>query len=116
MTRLDKLGREIPEFDRRAAAKKGAATSKERYGADYHSRIGADGGKRGASGYFRMLKEQGRNDELKAITQKGAEKTNSRSQEEKSQSAKKGWQTRRELEEAQGVASKVEAKGGGPEV
>ncbi len=52
----DKLGRRIPQFDRSAASKKGAKTQKEKYGPDFHSRVGADGGSRGRSGGFAYLK------------------------------------------------------------
>ena len=74
--RKDKLGRRIPEFDRSAANKKAAATSKERRGDDFHSRIGADGGRNRSRGYFGILKDQGKTEELKNIAHRGAVKSN----------------------------------------
>lgn len=73
MTRVDKLGRRIPEFDRSAANKKAAATRKEKYGANIHSRIGSMGARIGTRGYFGKLKDEGKIDELKALSQKGIE-------------------------------------------
>lgn len=54
----DKLGRRIPQFDRSAAGKKSAKTQKEKYGPDFHSRIGADGGRKRTRGYFGKLKAE----------------------------------------------------------
>ena len=73
MTRLDKLGRRIPEFDRSAANKKGAHTRKEKDGPDIHSRIGSMGASLGTRGYFGKLKDEGKTDELKKLSAKGVE-------------------------------------------
>lgn len=73
MPRYDKLGRRIPEFDRSAANKKGAKTRKENHGADVHSRVGRMGASLGTRGYFGKLKDEGKLDELKALSQKGIE-------------------------------------------
>ena len=58
MVRFDKLGRRIPEFDRSAAGRKSAQTQKEKYGNDFHARIGADGGRRRTAGHFGKLKNE----------------------------------------------------------
>lgn len=71
MQRYDKLGRKIPDFDRSAANKKGAQTRKELHGANIHSRIGRLGASLGTRGYFGKLKDEGKIDELKALSQKG---------------------------------------------
>ena len=73
MTRLDKLGRRIPEFDRSAANKKGADTRKDLYGTDAYSRIGSLGGRVRTRGYFGKLKDDGNTAELKKLSQKGVE-------------------------------------------
>ena len=73
MTKVDKLGRKIPEFDRSAANKKGAATRKEIYGTDTHSRAGSVGGRVRTRGYFGKLKDDGQTEELKKLSQKGLE-------------------------------------------
>lgn len=73
MTRYDKLGRKIPEFDRSAANKKGAQTRKEVHGTDVHSRIGSMGARLRTRGYFGKLKDEGKDDELKKLSQKGVE-------------------------------------------
>lgn len=69
--RYDKLGRRIPEYNRSVANKKGAKTSKEKHGTDWHSRIGTRGGSVRTRGYLGHLKDQGRIDELRAIQKKG---------------------------------------------
>jgi len=73
MTKVDKLGRKIPEFDRSAANKKGAVTRKELYGTDTHSRAGSVGGRVRTRGYFGKLKDDGQTEELKKLSQKGLE-------------------------------------------
>ena len=67
--RRDKLGRRIPVYDRSAANKRGNATKKEKYGTDYHARIGADGGRHRGRGYFGQLKDEGKTEELKNLAQ-----------------------------------------------
>lgn len=71
MVRHDSLGRRIPEFDRSAANKKAAATRKEREGDDVYSRIGSLGARHRTRGYFGKLKDEGKLDELKALSDKG---------------------------------------------
>lgn len=91
----DSLGRRIPTYDRSAQAKKAQANRKEREGDDVHARIGAIGGKRRARGYFGNLKDQGKTDELAAISRAASEKSRSRTPQEKHESSVKGWETRR---------------------
>lgn len=67
--RRDKLGRRIPDYDRSAANKRGNATKKEKYGNDYHARIGADGGRHRGRGYFGKLKDEGKTKELKTLSE-----------------------------------------------
>lgn len=71
----DSLGRRYPKLDRSAIAKKGEATKKEKYGNDFHSRIGATGGSRRKRGYFGTLKDQGKTAELAAISKEGGKKS-----------------------------------------
>ena len=72
--RLDSLGRRIPKFDRSAAAKKAQQTNKEKYGDDFHSNNGTNGGRASKRGYFGTLKDAGKEDVLKAIGKKAANK------------------------------------------
>lgn len=58
------------------SVKRSERTKKEKYGPDFHSRIGAAGGSKRKRGYFGRLKDEGRLDELKAITSKAAQKSN----------------------------------------
>lgn len=77
--RRDKLGRLIPSFDRSAANKKGAVTKKEKHGDDFYPRIGGDGGRSRSDnkrGYFGLLKDQGKTEELKDLAHRGAIKSN----------------------------------------
>lgn len=67
----DKLGRRIPQFDRSAAGKKSAKTQKEKYGPDYHSRIGTVGARKRTRGYFGKLKAEGKTEELSNIGKAG---------------------------------------------
>lgn len=69
MQRVDSLGRKIPAFDRSAAGKKAAQTRKERYGSDIHARVGRLGGNSRTRGYFGKLKDEGKTDELKKISE-----------------------------------------------
>jgi len=69
MQRVDSLGRKIPTFNRSAAGKKAAQTRKERYGSDIHARIGRLGGNSRTRGYFGKLKDEGKTDELKKISE-----------------------------------------------
>lgn len=69
------------------SVKRSEKTKKEKYGTDYHSRIGAIGGSARKRGYFGRLKDEGRLDELKAITTKGG-------LQKKTRKAKKGTTTR----------------------
>lgn len=70
--RVDSLGRRIPTYDRSAAGKKSAATRRKRHGND-HARAGAIGGSRRTRGYFGKLKDEGKEDELRAISKVAAE-------------------------------------------
>lgn len=94
--RRDSLGRIIPTYDRSAQAKKAQANRKKKEGKDVHARIGAVGGNRRTRGYFGKLKDQGETDKLKALSRVAVEKSRNRTPEEKSESAIKGWQTRRQ--------------------
>lgn len=58
------------------SVKRSEKTKKEKYGPDYHARIGATGGRARKRGYFGRLKDEGRTDELKALAKKGSEKGN----------------------------------------
>lgn len=93
--RFDKLGRRIPQFDRSAAGAKGAQTQKEKHGNDFHARHGAAGGRKRTRGYFGTLKDSGDTATIIANAKKGAAVTNSRSVEERHESALKGWETKR---------------------
>lgn len=93
--RRDSLGRIIPTYDRSAQAKKAQANRKKKEGEDVHARIGARGGSRRTRGYFGKLKDQGETDKLKALSGAAIEKSRNRTAQEKSESAAKGWQTRR---------------------
>lgn len=75
--RRDKLGRRIPEFDRSAAGKKASQTRRanKKYGPDYDKRTGAIGGSHRTRGYFGKLKDEGREEELKALSEKGTAKS-----------------------------------------
>ena len=75
MNRFDKLGRRIPEFDRSAAARKGAKTKKEKYRPDKHSRDGSLGARMRTRGYFGQLKAEDPK-KLTELAQKGAEQSN----------------------------------------
>lgn len=57
-------------------ASKGNVTKKEKYGPDYHARIGAVGGRARKRGYLGKLKDEGRIEELRALQKKGAENSN----------------------------------------
>ena len=72
----DKLGRKIPVFDRKAAAKKAQKTREKNHGPDYNSRIGSMGARHRTRGYFGKLKDEGKIDELKAISGIGAREAN----------------------------------------
>lgn len=72
----DSLGRRIPEFDRKAAGKKGHETRKKVYGDDYNARIGALGGSHRGRGHLGKLKDEGRTEELRTITKIGARESN----------------------------------------
>lgn len=72
----DKLGRRIPVFDRKAAAKKAQKTREERHGPNYNSRIGSMGARVRTRGHFGKLKDEGKLDELKTISQIGAREAN----------------------------------------
>ena len=69
MQRVDSLGRKIPTFDRSVAGKKAAQTRKERYGSDIHARVGRLGGNSRTRGYFGKLKDEGKTDEIKKISE-----------------------------------------------
>lgn len=72
----DKLGRRYPDLDRSAIVKKSEKTKKEKYGPDFHKRVGTVGGSRSKRGYFGTLKDQGKLDELKKLSHQGNEKSN----------------------------------------
>jgi len=72
----DSLGRRIPDFDRKAAGKKGHETRKKVYGDDYNARIGAAGGRVRTRGHFGKLKDEGKTEELRTITTIGARESN----------------------------------------
>lgn len=76
VVKRDSLGRRIPQFDRKAAGQKGHQTRKEIYGDDYNARIGAIGGRNRTRGHFGKLKDEGKEDELRAITKIGARESN----------------------------------------
>lgn len=67
--------------------RKGNLKKVEKHGTDYFKRIGAIGGSARKRGYFGLLKDEGRLDELKAITSKGG-------LQKKPRKAKKGTVTR----------------------
>lgn len=58
------------------SVKKGNIKKLEKHGPDFFKRIGAIGGSKRKRGYFGRLKDEGRLDELKAITSKAAQKSN----------------------------------------
>jgi hypothetical protein len=58
------------------SVKRSEKTKKEKYGTDYHARMGAIGGRARKRGYFGRLKDEGKLDELKALAKKGSEKGN----------------------------------------
>jgi len=97
--RRDKLGRRIPQFDRSAAGKKSAQTQKEKYGPDFHKRIGADGGRHRTRGYLGKLKAESP-ETLRQVTSKGGStgekhfsKLKNENPEELSKIAKEGKKT-----------------------
>lgn len=71
MTKLDKLGRRIPVFDRSAANKKGVETQRKK-DKNYYSKLAAKGGKASKGGYFRTLAEKDP-EALKEISRKAHE-------------------------------------------
>jgi hypothetical protein len=58
------------------SVKRSEQTKKDKYGPDYHARIGAVGGSKRKRGYLGHLKDAGRIEELKDITSKAAKKSN----------------------------------------
>lgn len=72
MTRYDKLGRKIPDFDRSKANKKGADTRRATQGDDIYSIIGRKGGAKSTRGYLGKLKEEDPA-KLKEISNQGNE-------------------------------------------
>lgn len=99
MEKFDKLGRRIPTFDRKAAAQKAQKTREEKYGNDYNKRIGALGARVGTRGYFGKLKDTDP-EKLKEIAKEANSKSINRTPEERSESARKGWDTRRNTGES----------------
>lgn len=77
MVRYDKIGRRIPEFDRSAAGRKASQTRRanKKYGPDFDKRTGVIGGRVRTRGYFGKLKDEGRESELKALSEKGTIKS-----------------------------------------
>lgn len=57
-----------------AGTKKGAETRKEKYGADYQSRIATNGGRKRTRGYFGYLKDTGQTKILKEVSKEGGRK------------------------------------------
>ncbi len=93
---FDILGRRIPQYDRSAAGKRGAITRKEKYGDDFHKRIGSDGGSNRKRGYLGTLKDEGRTTELAEIAHLGSKKRwDILSPQERTAEKLKGWETRR---------------------
>lgn len=72
----DKLGRRIPVFDRKAAAKKAQKTREEKHGPNFNSRIGSMGARHRTRGYFGKLKDEGKTEELRNISTIGAREAN----------------------------------------
>lgn len=93
--RRDKLGRRIPEFDRSAASKKSAETAKEKYGPDFHARNGAAGGSHRGRGYFGQLKDEGKTEELKALSHQANEVKAQKAATTKTKKAKNTKRSRR---------------------
>lgn len=89
MQRYDKIGRRIPEFDRSAAAKKGAKTKKEKYGPDKHSRDGSLGARMRTRGYFGQLKAEDPK-KLTELAKEGAKKSNEKQLARKLQTEVRG--------------------------
>lgn len=87
--RRDKLGRRIPDFDRSAAGKKGMETQKEKYGPNHPSRIGTIGGHKRTRGHFGKLKDEGREEELKALSEKANAARKAKEAEAETQADKK---------------------------
>ena len=58
------------------SVKRSEKTKKEKYGSDFHSRIGAIGGSKRKRGYFGRLKDEGRLDELKSLASQAGKKSN----------------------------------------
>ena len=56
------------------SVKRSEKTKKEKYGTDYHARMGAIGGRARKRGYFGRLKDEGKLDELKALAKKVVKK------------------------------------------
>lgn len=81
------------------SVKKSNETMKGKYGPDFQSRNGAAGGKSSTRGYFGKLKDEGRTDELKALSLEAANRSAKRSDKQKSASAHKGWATRKAAQE-----------------
>lgn len=52
---------------------KGADTKREKYGKNFFVKAGIKGGRRRGRGYFGMLKDEGRLDELKNLSRQGLE-------------------------------------------
>lgn len=96
----DKLGRRIPQFDRKAAAAKAQKTREEKHGTDFNKRIGSMGARLGTRGYFGKLKDTDP-DKLKKISQAASEKSANRTVEERSEAVRKGWATRRSASKPQ---------------
>ncbi len=86
--RYDTLGRRIPEFDRSAANKKAAKTRKEVHGIDDHARAGAIGGRARGRGYFGKLKDEGNEEELRALSKKARKVKESNKSLEKTKDGK----------------------------
>lgn len=94
--RKDSLGRRIPQYDRSAAAKKGALTRKEKDGEDIFVRLGSYGDHSRNRGYLGKLKDEGREEEIKIIATKGGtEHLNSKTPAERRAITKKITSTKR---------------------
>lgn len=86
--RRDKLGRRIPDFDRSAAGKKSAKTQKEKYGDDYHKRIGTRGASMRTRGHFGKLKAEGKTAKIKAYSKEAVEARKAKKSESETESTR----------------------------
>lgn len=67
--RFDRIGRRIPEYDRKAAGAKGKKTRDEKYGPNHMAAIAVSGGRRRGRGYLGYLRDTDP-EKLKELAQK----------------------------------------------